>query len=748
MVGNHQLSISVAVRVRPFTEGELRRLAEHIPAYRSGDTVQLAAAMPSVLAPAAIRRVLRVADDEMLVFDPVEGRDGMRANPRAREYRFMFDRLLDESCSQAHAYETTTRPLVDAVLDGYNSTVFAYGATGCGKTHTILGPEQDPGVVFLATRDLFERVSLQTLPPTVTMSYLEIYNETVRDLLQPETPPNRLVIRENAGGKMTVANLASHTPANVDDVMELISAGNHNRTSAATDANEASSRSHAVLQLTITSNDDFQSTGILVTSATLTFVDLAGSERAAASSNRGQRLAEGANINRSLLALGNCINALCDPRRHKHVPYRDSKLTRLLKFSLGGNCRTVMIACVLPLSHHYDETLNTLKYADRAKHISTKAVRNTHTVGRHVSTLQATIVAQQRELNRLRTQISQNSQPSVRRAPKTAAVLQHLWEKINALVDDRKRKCILLAKRLVLFRHRLQAQFLVEKSQQNGGFNDNYGDRLVLSSLVATIDTAIAQLEALYSQGDSCDEIFHFASLVDAIGEVEEADIHLHRTAVLLAQQTYCGAVVQKASVFLESVLCAFPQLVCTNGELDFTTEFINMVLGFVGGKHDKVIDEHANWFFAQPQHRHFDPLAALVSPQPLPQSRRRKSVRILSAEKRVRWDVSDDRIEPSDFTVDELDVGSPKAPTVDELDLSFDPSLNLPPLVRTNPDQLNKLAVSKVRKNKRIPLVARRLPTGDLGSENNTDSIEEAVSLTPMNSPPGLGPPTRVDGS
>lgn len=166
--------------------------------------------------------------------------------------------------------------------------------------------------------------------------------------------------------------------------MDIIVRGNEYRTMSPTEANATSSRSHAVLQINVSSKDRNAAVNEPHTMATLSIIDLAGSERASATKNRGERLLEGANINKSLLALGSCINALCDPRKRNHVPYRNSKLTRLLKFSLGGNCRTVMIVCVSPSSVHFDETQNTLRYANRAKNIQTKATKNVFNVNRHV----------------------------------------------------------------------------------------------------------------------------------------------------------------------------------------------------------------------------------------------------------------------------------------------------------------------------------------------------------------------------
>jgi kinesin family protein 18/19 len=170
----------------------------------------------------------------------------------------------------------------------------------------------------------------------------------------------------------------------VAEVMDMIVRGNEYRTISPTEANATSSRSHAVLQINVSSKDRNASVNEPHTMATLSIIDLAGSERASVTKNRGDRLIEGANINKSLLALGSCINALCDPRKRNHIPYRNSKLTRLLKFSLGGNCRTVMIVCVSPSSAHFDETQNTLRYANRAKNIQTKVTKNVFNVNRHV----------------------------------------------------------------------------------------------------------------------------------------------------------------------------------------------------------------------------------------------------------------------------------------------------------------------------------------------------------------------------
>lgn len=325
---------------------------------------------------------------------------------RVKDQQFAFDRVFDENTTQGDVYEATTRGLMDSVMEGYNATVFAYGATGCGKTHTITGTAQQPGIIFLTMQELFEKIGERSdeKHTEVSLSYLEIYNETIRDLLVPGGSKQGLMLREDANQAVSVAGLSSHHPRDVQEVMDMIVKGNEYRTISPTAANATSSRSHAVLQINVAQKDRNASVNEPHTMATLSIIDLAGSERASATKNRGERLLEGANINKSLLALGGCINALCDPRKKNHVPYRNSKLTRLLKFSLGGNCKTVMIVCVSPSSAHFDETQNTLRYANRAKNIQTKVTRNVYNVNRHVKDFLVKIDEQMALINELKAQ--------------------------------------------------------------------------------------------------------------------------------------------------------------------------------------------------------------------------------------------------------------------------------------------------------------------------------------------------------
>ncbi|XHG06704.1 hypothetical protein AWENTII_009891 [Aspergillus wentii] len=406
-------SITVAVRVRPFTIREAAQISkcEDGPLFLGDGS--LAGAPTPKLNQKGIRSIVKVIDDRCLVFDPPEdspvqkfSKSVVPTGKRVKDQTFAFDRIFDQNASQGEVYESTTRNLLDSVLDGYNATVFAYGATGCGKTHTITGTAQQPGIIFLTMQELFERIEERSEEKSteISLSYLEIYNETIRDLLVPGGSKGGLMLREDTNKSVSVSGLSSHHPQSVQQVMDMIMKGNECRTMSPTEANATSSRSHAVLQINVAQKDRNADVNEPHTMATLSIIDLAGSERASATKNRGERLFEGANINKSLLALGSCINALCDPRKHNHVPYRNSKLTRLLKFALGGNCKTVMIVCVSPSSQHFDETQNTLRYANRAKNIQTKVTRNVFNVNRHVKDFLVKIDEQMALINELKAQ--------------------------------------------------------------------------------------------------------------------------------------------------------------------------------------------------------------------------------------------------------------------------------------------------------------------------------------------------------
>jgi kinesin family protein 18/19 len=271
----------------------------------------------------------------------------------------------------------------------------------------IGGEHGGAGVMVLTMRDLFQRVEdlKSEKKIKISIAYLEIYNETIRDLFIPNSPA--LMLCEDPIKGPTVSGLTEKKPKTADEVFQLLEYGNENRRQSPTEANARSSRSHAILQITVQQKDRTGDVSAEIRSAKLSLIDLAGSERAAVSQNRGDRLKEGANINRSLLALGNCINSLGENyKKGVHVPYRNSKLTRLLKDSLGGNCKTVMIANISPYSNTFEDTLNTLKYANRAKNIKTKVTKNVVNVNYHISKYTQIISDLRKEVLELKEQLS------------------------------------------------------------------------------------------------------------------------------------------------------------------------------------------------------------------------------------------------------------------------------------------------------------------------------------------------------
>jgi len=341
-----------------------------------------------------------------------------RRRPR-EERRYTFDRVFSPEENNAAIYAETTKGLISGVLEGYNATVFAYGNTGAGKTHTMMGNPSEPGIAALTLRDLFTLAGERRCTHRVLVSFVEVYNENIRDLLLSRAGGGSggpyLDLREDPIRGPVVAGVTQVRARDASDVMACLEAGNRNRTQQATAANSVSSRSHAVLQIVVESRDKAEGIVAKIKIGKLSLVDLAGSERAAVTKNRGKTLAEGANINRSLLALGNCISALASHDRSgrramgRFVPYRDSKLTRMLKDSLGGNCHTVMIAAVSASVGSFEETLNTLKYADRAKNIRTSVVRVELSVDHHVSRYVDLIADLRNEIDELKVQLSTSS---------------------------------------------------------------------------------------------------------------------------------------------------------------------------------------------------------------------------------------------------------------------------------------------------------------------------------------------------
>ncbi|XP_022249018.1 kinesin-like protein KIF13A isoform X2 [Limulus polyphemus] len=286
--------------------------------------------------------------------------------------------------NQGDVYQHLGSDILQNAFQGYNACIFAYGQTGSGKSYTMMGSEENKGLIPRLCDDLFGRIACNTnssLSYKVEVSYMEIYNEKVHDLLDPKGTRQSLKVREHNILGPYVDGLSTLAVSSYQDISSLMTEGNKSRTVAATNMNSESSRSHAVFNITLTCLlTDIQSgiTGEKVSKMSL--VDLAGSERAVKSGAVGERLKEGSNINKSLTTLGLVMSKLADQSsgkaKDKFVPYRDSVLTWLLKDNLGGNSKTVMVATISPAADNYDETLSTLRYADRAKRIVNHAVIN------------------------------------------------------------------------------------------------------------------------------------------------------------------------------------------------------------------------------------------------------------------------------------------------------------------------------------------------------------------------------------
>ncbi|KFQ68586.1 Kinesin-like KIF18B, partial [Phaethon lepturus] len=339
-----------------------------------------------------VHPILHVVDQHILIFNPEEpgGPPGSMLPARGpkhqgKDLKFVFDWVFGEGATQEEVFQHTTCEVLDSVLNGYNCSVFAYGATGAGKTYTMLGSETNPGIMYLTMVELYKRIEARKEEKSceVLVSYQEVYNEQIHDLLEPKGP---LAIREDPEKGVVVQGLSFHQPVSAEQLLEMLANGNKNRTQHPTDANATSSRSHAVFQIYVKQQDRVGGLTGHLQVAKMSLIDLAGSERASVTNTKGERLREGANINRSLLALINVINALADTKTKKtHIPYRDSKLTRLLKDSIGGNCRTIMIAAVSPSMLAYEDTYNTLKYANRAKEIKLSLKSNVLSLDCHIN---------------------------------------------------------------------------------------------------------------------------------------------------------------------------------------------------------------------------------------------------------------------------------------------------------------------------------------------------------------------------
>ncbi|XP_061572677.1 kinesin-like protein KIF13A isoform X3 [Cololabis saira] len=357
--------------------------------------------------------VVDMEDNQTVLHPPPSNGKG---ESRKQAKVFAFDHCfwsMDESnipkyAGQEVVYKCLGEGILENAFQGYNACIFAYGQTGSGKSFSMMGNGEQPGLIPRLCCCLFERIHKEGNEAhsfKVEVSYMEIYNEKVRDLLDPKGSRQSLKVREHKVLGPYVDGLSQLAVTNFEDIEVLMSEGNKSRTVAATNMNEESSRSHGVFSIIVTQTlYDLQSGNSGEKVSKMSLVDLAGSERVSKTGAAGERLKEGSNINRSLTTLGCVISALADQSggkgKAKFVPYRDSVLTWLLKDNLGGNSKTCMIATVSPAADNYEETLSTLRYADRAKRIVNHAVVNEDPNARIIRELRE-------EVEKLRVQLSQ-----------------------------------------------------------------------------------------------------------------------------------------------------------------------------------------------------------------------------------------------------------------------------------------------------------------------------------------------------
>ncbi|KPU76318.1 uncharacterized protein Dana_GF11865, isoform E [Drosophila ananassae] len=354
--------IKVAVRVRPFNRREIEL---------------------------GTKCIVEMEKQQTILQNPPTLEKIERKQPKTFAFDHCFYSLNaedDNFASQETVFDCVGRDILDNAFQGYNACIFAYGQTGSGKSYTMMGSQESKGIIPRLCDKLFSAIANKSTPELmykVEVSYMEIYNEKVHDLLDPKPNKQSLKVREHNVLGPYVDGLSQLAVTSYQDIDNLMTEGNKSRTVAATNMNAESSRSHAVFSVVLTQILTDQATGVSGEKVSrMSLVDLAGSERAVKTGAVGDRLKEGSNINKSLTTLGLVISKLADQTNgrkggnDKFVPYRDSVLTWLLKDNLGGNSRTVMVATISPSADNYEETLSTLRYADRAKRIVNHAVVN------------------------------------------------------------------------------------------------------------------------------------------------------------------------------------------------------------------------------------------------------------------------------------------------------------------------------------------------------------------------------------
>ena len=378
----------VYVRIRPFLPFEISQL--NTISGQNLDNKQLSK-----------KSILQVENNNICYLQDPNDENGYGKNVKA----FPFNHIFTEKDNNKSIFEKIIKKLVDNILLGFNSTALAYGVTGTGKTHTMFGDiyqnnNNEKGICIYAVEYLFNKLNLEKEKFLIKISYLEIYNEQVIDLLTETQSNEGIMIIEDPNKGVIVPELTEKIVIDSSQVINYLKLGNKRRTMGSTGSNQFSSRSHAIMEINIEQKIKNKNKEEIINSKLL-FVDLAGSERGGM--EKGIRREEGSNINKSLLALGKSINILADKsKKGSFVPYRDSKLTRLLKDSLGGNISTIMIACVSPSPLCYEETNSTLKYATRANKIEKKVTRNIRESDQYTSQYKEIISSLKNEIVQLK----------------------------------------------------------------------------------------------------------------------------------------------------------------------------------------------------------------------------------------------------------------------------------------------------------------------------------------------------------
>ncbi|KPI88257.1 putative Unc104-like kinesin [Leptomonas seymouri] len=491
------MSVKVAVRTRPLSEKELKANAEVI---------------------------VRMNGNEVSVIESAAGYGG----------KFLYDSALwstgqavegsvNAEATQEYVYNAIGAELLEHIMTGYNGCIFAYGQTGSGKTYCMMGSRESPGLIPRIAQSLFEESAARCSENTevcLEVSYYEIYNEKVRCLLRPTHggyDDSHLRVREHPKYGPFIEGLAKFVVSSQAEFLKLMCDGNKVRTTASTAMNATSSRSHAVFAITLTQKQK-KNPLITVKTSRLNLVDLAGSERASKTLTTGKRQTEGSNINLSLTCLGNVISALAEVEetgRSRHVPYRDSTLTWILKDNLGGNSKTVMLATVSPSSMQYEETMSTLRYAERAKKIVNRAVVNE-------TNNNELIAALQKEISSLKSQLASASMSERERLLEELEASEAVKKELTSSLEEKLAE----TKRLMREREEYMRELEAKLSAQ---MEEIEKLRIANEKKEKCIDELLRRIRVLDSSGSVPDmeKVEEIREQVAALEQEQETETHM-----------------------------------------------------------------------------------------------------------------------------------------------------------------------------------------------------------------------------